>query len=290
MANLFQKIQYRILVEKAKRQEASIVQQGSARLVICCVFKNEAEHLKEWIDFHLKQGFKKIYLIDNRSTDGFENVLEPYLEKGTVSLSSSQSSEMNTFIQAKEYNAILPLIRMEQGEHCWVAFIDVDEFLFSVSSQTIVEVLQEFNGKPVGGILANWLMFGTAGIKKLDTKKPMLEQLTRRAPDEHDEHRISKPLVYLANVFKFFEGPHQPIVKGDSNFYYSDGTVFNKDQDQFIHSPLRINHYWYRSEEYYENRKKANRKVFGDVRTKELEDWHKNRCNEVEDEEILTTG
>ena len=287
MANLFQKLQYNRLLKKGRSQRSTIVEPSEAKLVICCVFKNEAEYLKEWIEFHLQQGFEKIYLIDNRSTDGYEKVLEPFVLKMQVEVSSTENSSMDTFIQAKEYNRVLPIIKKEQGEHCWVAFIDVDEFLFSVTNQPIREVLNGFMGKSVAGVLANWFMFGTSGLKRLDSKKTMVEQLTRRAPDEHDEHRISKPLVYLANAFKFFEGPHKPIAKGDSEYYYSDGTVFNRNKEQFIHSPLRINHYWYRSEEYYENQKKANRKVFGGVRKVDLEKWHMERCNEEKDQEIL---
>ncbi len=259
-------------------------------MVICCLFKNEAPFLKEWIEFHLKQGFQKLYLINNRSSDNFHEVLKPYINFGSVRLLSSVNDNMNTFIQAEEFNAALPLIRKEVGEKCWVAFIDVDEYLFSVSEQSIADVLNSFTGKKAAAVLANWLMFGTSGRETLNIEKPLLEQLTKRAPDAHDEHRLFKPIAYLPNVYRFFEGPHRPIAMGDGQFYYSDGSEFQVDKPQHIHSPLRINHYWYRSEEYYRKHKIGKRKSFGDIRDKSLEEWHMARCNEVEDTSILTKG
>ncbi len=273
---------------RGKRQKAVPVVSESLPMVICCVFKNEAPYLKEWIDFHLKQGFQKLYLIDNRSDDNPREILKPYITEGHVEVLNSVDSGMDTFIQAQEFNSALPFIRKDIGEHCWVAFIDVDEYLFSVEEQTIAEVLNSFTGKKVAAVLANWLMFGTSGKRVLDKNKPLIEQLTKRAPDEHDEHRHFKPIAYLPNVYRFFEGPHRPIAMGDSEFYYADESRFQPEESKFIHSPFRINHYWYRSEEYYREYKIGKRKSFGDIRDKELEEWHMARCNEVEDITIIT--
>ncbi len=263
------------------------VRDGDIPLVVCCVFKNEAPYLKEWIEFHLACGFEKIYLIDNDSTDNFRAVLEPFIERGVVYLKRSESDGMNARIQAREYNAMLPKIEEDQGEDCWVAFLDVDEYLFSVSGEDIGTVLRSFEGQKVAAVLSNWLMFGTSGHKQLEDGKPMIEQLTRRAPLEHNENGNFKPIAYLVNIYRFFEGPHRPIPKFDARFYYSDGSEFDPGSRPRKHFPLRINHYWYRSEDYYYNHKRDKRKAFGDVRKKELEEWHIKRCNEVEDREIL---
>lgn len=288
MRGLLKKVLYRWHTLKAARQKKQKVPEESLPMVVCCVFKNEAPYLREWLNFHLKQGFQRFYLIDNGSNDHFKEVLQPFIENGSVRLLSSRHSGMDTFIQAREFNAVLPLIREEMGAHCWAAFIDVDEYLFSIKEQSISQIISSFKGKEVAAVLANWLMFGTAGKATLDSDTPMLEQLTRRAPDEHDEHRLFKPIAYLPNVYRFFEGPHRPIAMGGSHFYYSDGSKFQAGVVKFIHSPLRINHYWYRSEMYYRNHKLAKRKSFGDIRNKKLEEWHMARCNEVEDKTILT--
>ena len=55
-------------------------------LVLCAIFKNEAPHLKEWIEYHLLVGVEHFYLYNNNSTDHFREVLQPYVDNGTVTL------------------------------------------------------------------------------------------------------------------------------------------------------------------------------------------------------------
>ncbi len=286
MKGIFKKLRYKRLAHGAKRHQAVEVAADNLPMAICCVFKNEAPYLKEWVEFHVDQGFQKFFLINNRSDDGFDEVLQPFIKSGIVYLFDSENEGMDTFIQAEEFNAVLNTMRDKLGQNAWVAFIDVDEYLFSIDKR-IADVLNQFTGKKVAGALANWLMFGTNGKPTLEQDKPLTEQLTRRAPDEHDEHRLFKPIAYLPNVFRFFEGPHRPISMGDSRYYYSDGSEFQPGIAKFIHAPLRINHYWYRSEQYYREHKLGKRKSFGDIRDRQLEEWHMARCNEVEDKTIL---
>ena len=50
-------------------------------LAACIIIKNEAEYIKEWIDFHLLVGFDKIILYDNESNDNLKQKLENYIKK-----------------------------------------------------------------------------------------------------------------------------------------------------------------------------------------------------------------
>lgn len=286
MAGFLKKFQYNFLKQWGALQPARQVVKD-APLVVSCVFKNEAPFLKEWIDFHLKQGVRKFYLSDNGSTDNFKEVLQPYVRAGQVEVFKTPFSKWSIRRQAQEFNRLMQRIKEGEGVDCWVAFIDIDEYLFSVDGRKVLGVLKDFNGKKVAAVQVNWLMFGTSGVKKLDAAKPMIEQLTKRAPLEHDENGNFKPIAYLPNIKGFFEGPHLPIAKGDSTFLFSDGSPFKADKTERKHSPLRINHYWYRSEEDYFEEKKRKREDYGDFRKKELEEWHMQRCNEVEDTEIL---
>ena len=287
MATFLQKIHFKLLKLRARKMGSVTVKGGDLPLVVSCVFKNEAPYLKEWIDFHLQRGVDRFYLQDNYSNDNFREVLRPYIESGVVKLSKTHFKGWSIIHQANAFNRALESIKADYGEDCWAAFIDIDEYLFSVDGRSVKEVLMDFVGKKAASVQLNWLMFGTSGLKKLDHSKPMIEQLTRRAPMEHDEHTVFKPIVYLTNTYRFFEGPHLPIHKGDSRFYFSDGSPFKADRKESRHSPLRLNHYWYRSEEDYLKEKKSKREVYGDFRKKELEEWHMKRCNEVEDREIL---
>ncbi len=279
---MFSKLVSKKLRWQAAWMKSEFVKKG-APLTVCCIFKNEAPFLKEWLDFHQKQGVKKFFLIDNFSTDSPEKVLEPYLKNGTVYLVRSVKEKISIFTQADEYSRIIPIIQENMGHEVWTAFLDVDEFLFDMEGRSIPKVLENFEGEKTAAVLANWLMFGTSGVEKLNPEKPMIEQLTYRAPDDHDEHRVFKSICYLPNVFRFYGGPHRPIPKGKSQVFHSDGVPFQEDADRKIHAPLRINHYWYRSEEYYLKEKKGKRRAFGYERSLEVEERHREVCNAVVD-------
>mgnify|MGYP003643368111 CR=1 FL=1 len=261
---------------------------ADAPIVICCVFKNEAPYLVEWIQFHIKAGVSRFYLINNHSDDNYREVLKPYIKDGIVHLINTKTKHISVFIQSWELTRGLDIIRKKEGVDCWMAVLDMDEFLYSVVNKSIIQILNEYEGQKVASVLTNWLMFGTGGVKHLDETKPMIEQLTRRAPDDCQDHLLFKPLAYVANVYRFTEGPHLPYKKDGTENYYCDGTPYDPAKWTFRKSPMRINHYWYRSEEYYFNKKIAKKNAFGVERNKKkIEDYHMNLCNQVEDRTIL---
>ena len=49
---------------------------------ICCMYKNEALYLAEWIEYHRIIGVDHFYLYDNLSDDYHEAILEPYIRAG----------------------------------------------------------------------------------------------------------------------------------------------------------------------------------------------------------------
>lgn len=258
-----------------------------APLCIAAVFKNEAPFLKEWIDFHLQQGVGKIYLADNYSDDQPEVILQPYIEQGQLCLVKTHSRAMNTLIQARELNRLIRLIKQEQGSKTWLAVIDIDEFLFHPKGLKINQILKKRAGEKLAAVVVNWLMFGTSGLKELDPNTPMIQQLTWRAHFSLGEHKMVKPIMYLANCDGFLEGPHRPFARRAAKFKYSDGELYDWKKPKIKHQPLRINHYWYRSETYYNTMKREKRRAFGDERQGKREQDHIKACNYERDTTIL---
>ncbi len=258
-----------------------------APLFIAAVFKNESLFLKEWVDFHLRQGVERIYLADNFSSDQGELVLKPYLDSGQVRLQKTRSKGMNARIQAAELNYLLNTISEQEGDESWVAIIDIDEFLFAPEGEPITRVLARFKSLKIGAVLINWMMFGTSNLKNLNPEKSMLEQLTMRAHVSLGEHKMVKPILYLANSLGFLEGPHIPFSKGKAQLIHADGSQYQFKDPQIIHTPLRINHYWYRSQAYYDGEKRIKRRAFGDERSGKREEDHIRACNYEEDYSIL---
>ena len=59
---------------------------ATRELVICGIFRDEADYLAEWIEFHHLMGVSHFHLYQNRSTDNWEEVVEPYVQAGLVTI------------------------------------------------------------------------------------------------------------------------------------------------------------------------------------------------------------
>ena len=94
-------------------------------LSLCSIFKNEGKYMKEWLDFHLIVGFEHFYLYNNFSSDNYQKVLKPYIEKGIVTL-------IDWPYQYGQMVAYNDCIKRFQEESNWIAFMDLDEFAVPV--------------------------------------------------------------------------------------------------------------------------------------------------------------
>jgi hypothetical protein len=221
--------------------------QKKYNLSICAIFKNEAPYLAEWIEFHKVVGVEKFYLYNNNSTDNYLDVLRPYMNGDEIIL-----------IDWPQHPA-----QLEAYEHClktygdeskWIAFIDIDEYLFSPIKSDLKEVLEEFQDYP--GVVVNWLIFGDSG----HDQKPnglTIENFTMRAKDDYERHRRVKSIVQ-PDLAK------QPVTSFHKFSYfnqsYPHGVTENKEpapsDNEALHSShypsfqkLRINHYITRSKQ-----------------------------------------
>src|SRR5688572_30328980 len=125
-------------------------------LSVCAIYRDEAPYLREWVEFHRLVGVERFFLYNNRSVDDHLEALAPRIEDGTV-------------VQTE-----WPMVPGQRGayDHClqerrdqsrWIAFVDIDEFLFSPTGRPVSEVLADYEQWP--GIGVNRLRFGTSGHK-----------------------------------------------------------------------------------------------------------------------------
>ena len=97
---------------------------GREGLALVLIAKNEATYIKEWLDFHIKQGVSKFIIYDNESTDNFREVLSPYIEAGIVIYDVIKGKRR----QIDAYNMALNKYRRKFK---YMGFIDADEFVFA---------------------------------------------------------------------------------------------------------------------------------------------------------------
>ena len=219
-----------------------------AYLSICAIYRNEARYLPEWIEFHRLFGVERFFLYNNRSTDDHMEVLAPYIDEGIVVW-----HDFPMFPGQREaYEQCL-------GEHRhdarWIAYIDVDEFLFSPTGRLLSDVLSDFEAYP--GAVVNMMHYGTSGH---ETPPPGLavESYTRRLEFDRPRNRTVKSIVdpertlrigLVAHYFIYADGERAV----DENFEPSHG----HETDGVSVDLLRINHYFTRSQQ--ERREKLTR-------------------------------
>lgn len=211
-------------------------------LSIVSTVRNEAHNLPEWIDFHLAQGVDHLYLFDNESTDATPQLLSSYARSGLVTVipwphRKGYHTQSRAFAHA---------LRNFGGANRWMAFIDVDEFLYCPDGQALPEFLAGFAHRPA--LLVNRFTYGTSGF---ETPPPDVtgHYFWRMAAPEGPFHMrnllapksIIQPLhVTAAN------GGHTFILRDSiyNGYDEADTPILRRQAPAFRAERIRINHYY----------------------------------------------
>lgn len=218
-------------------------------LAMWTLFRNEADYLAEWIEFHMLVGVERFFLYDNESTDQSRDVLTPYIEEGVVVRHEWAGS-------GTESRFALHSLQRSSSEHClsahgaearWIAFIDLDEFLFSPTGRSLPELLAEYERWPA--VAVNSAVFGTSGHVARPTGLVLENYMKRLDTDAAwRAGRRVKNVVDPAAV-KRCDSVHR--------FEYTRGTAVDENgypvpsgnTKSLSLEKLRINHYFARSAE-----------------------------------------
>jgi len=227
-------------------------------------FKNEAHILVEWVEHYLAHGAEHIYLVNDGSTDNYEDILKLYIIQGVVTLiendikwDSSQGSGRQTAICSRH---IVPHMLHSK----WFAFLDLDEFLYCPSGPDDITVALD-KCEDVAQILVDWVHFGSNGHK--EQPPSVVEGFTRRAflTTSTDKYYSYKAIVQSTMFLEY--GIHGCNVTGKTMRMSWSNTV-NNLSPQFV-----INHYSIQSEAYWMSVKM----VRGDINR-----WHKTEARNLE--------
>lgn len=111
------------------------------KIGICGIFCNESAYLKEWLEFHLMVGINKFVLYDNGSDDDYIDVLNPYIARGLVSLVPWATFAVGLNPQTLAY---AHAARNCASDMRWLIFLDIDEFIFSETSDNVRPAFTRF--------------------------------------------------------------------------------------------------------------------------------------------------
>jgi glycosyltransferase involved in cell wall biosynthesis len=159
------------------------------KLAICAVVKNEDIYISEWIAFHLLQGISDILIFDNQSTDGTRDTLAQISKYAPVQVVEWPGNHYH----AMQLDAYREGARRLSGVADWVAFIDVDEFLFSSRNLPLSMELAELDAE-VGALAIGHRIFGSSGHT---TYEPELvtSRFVRCARPDHPQSQWFKTIA-----------------------------------------------------------------------------------------------
>jgi hypothetical protein len=254
-----------------------------AYLAFCAIFRDEARYLREWIEFHRLVGGERFYLYNNLSEDDYEEVLAPYVSAGLVEL-----RDWPLFPgQGAAYGDCLERHREDSR---WIAFIDMDEFLFSPELRPLPEILRDYEAFP--GVGVNRLTYGTSG-HALPPTGPVIEGHTRRTASFGDTS--IKSVVDPRRALRCVDGGRHPHA-----FDYRDGFAVDEHMRPIDREPLgesephsvlrlRINHYFMKSEQEWRQKLQVPMPHTGEPRDFSARHFQEvdARCSAVTDETIL---
>jgi len=92
-------------------------------LSLCCIMKNEARYLREWIEYSKLVGVSRFYLYDHNSTDDTHETLKPYIDTGTVVWHNW------SFVGYPQKEAHTHCTHRYAHQTTWLGLLDVDEFV-----------------------------------------------------------------------------------------------------------------------------------------------------------------
>jgi glycosyl transferase family 92 len=215
-------------------------------LSICMMYRDGAEYLREWVEFHRLVGAERFFLYDNGSTDGSNDVLAPYVEEGIVEIRAWPEPFGGGRALPGAYNDCLDRHRHDSR---WIAFIDMDEFLFSPSGEPLPKMLAGYESWP--GVCVNWALFGTSGHQTMPGGL-VIESYGMRADDPE-----------LNNKVKLIVDPVRTLeARGPHHFLFREGLPVDENQwpvrgwftKSVSFSRLRVNHYWSKSEDEWQRK------------------------------------
>lgn len=271
-----------ITVEAKKKNEHQY------ELAVCAIFKDDADYLKEWIEYNKLIGVQHFRLYNNDSTDNYKEVLQPYIAKGEVTLIEWPNANFDLsgkygWVYKVQAPAIIDAIKAMSKKTKWLAIIDTDEFILPLKHANLLSFLGDYES--YAGVLINWQCYGTSYISDIPAGKLMIETLTMKAEEYSDwnipvkticrPERVDTSQVSWIPHTWFFKSKKDITALPNKQPY----KIFLKDTSIAV-----INHYVHRTHNYFINYKvpKKERMEGNKLTAEYIEEWETS-CNQVED-------
>ena len=113
------------------------------------IVRNSAQKLIEWIVHHFLLGVQHFLVYDNVSVDNLQAALQPFVQASVVTLIPN----VRDLMQIKAYNHALQHAKQRSVQ--WLMMMDVDEFIMTSTTNTLLELLFTHT-HTVGAVQLQW--------------------------------------------------------------------------------------------------------------------------------------
>ena len=141
---------------------------------ICTIGRDENLYAKEFIEYYLKLGIKKIIIYDNNEINGenFSDILKEYLINKKVEIIDIHGFES---AQLPSYNHCY---KTYGNQFDFLLFLDFDEFVIIEDIMDINTYLYNKKFKKCETIILNWIIYGDNNLVNYDNRT-MIERFTK---------------------------------------------------------------------------------------------------------------
>jgi hypothetical protein len=199
---------------------------------IAAIIKDEKpEYLREWVEYHHMIGFEYFLIYDNDSRIPVAETLKDFPHKYIV----PWPGWGNKVAQAYD-----DLCANYKHIGKWVAVIDGDEFIVPKKAPyNIQKFLKHY--EDYSAVAANWLMFGSSGVKH-DTPGYQTQKFLRHGgPHDH-----VKSIIQVDRAYRCFTPHHFCFYYG--NTVNENGTPLGDHRNwPATTEHIQINHYFYKT-------------------------------------------
>lgn len=206
-------------------------------LSVGAIFNNEAPYLKEWLLHYLNRGVEHFYLINDESTDNYQEVLEPFKDK--ITLFNVEKREEYRFRQRDLYNFFFLPIKKETK---WITICDIDEYIWSPQYLNLQDVCKHLEKENTKYITIPMVLFGSNNYK--EQPESIVKSFTKRSCIDEEYQKFIIQYAQIKTMCQTSEIKHFDI-------HVSHAKCEKKHQDltNIQNNLLRLNHYRLQSEE-----------------------------------------
>lgn len=171
-------------------------------------------------------------------------MLDPYIQQGIVDLDNATDSvldENGTVVHHAQLLTFSRAVAKHQNETLWMAFIDIDEFLFAVGPITLVgsdgssmeledpslrDVLPAY--AEFGGVVVHWVMYGSSGYEETPLGLVIENYLWRAAE--------------ISPLFKSIAQPRRLVKCNNHNHEFQPGFFAVTEDNEIVPHNTSQNH------------------------------------------------